>query len=330
MNIGIIGLGRIGEVHLKAIQQTEGVQVVAVSDIDKDYGQQVATNNNISYFFTDFQELIDHKEVEAVWVCSPSSLHYLHVTEALKNNKYVFCEKPLEIDLEKIHAIINNFPNIDKRLMVGFNRRFDPDFEHAKQNISIIGKPTIIKITSRDPAPPPLEYIKISGGIFMDMTIHDLDMARFMANSEVTEVYAIGNVNYMPEMKGIDIDTALITMKFKNGIICNIDNSRVSAYGYDQRLEIHGSEGMIQVGNKKMNQCMVYGNQAIESSVLENFFLDRYQDAYKKEVAVFKDCVINKKKFPSTAFDALKALELAEACGRSIKENKVITVEQNK
>ena len=324
MNVGIIGLGRIGKVHIEALKSLKNTTIKSISDIDETACKVVAAKYNIPDYSTDFKELINNGNIDAIWVCSPSNLHYRHVYEALKNNKYVFCEKPLETEIDKIKSLITDFPDIHKRLMVGFNRRFDADFAFAKQNIGVVGKPTIIKITSRDPSPPPTEYIRTSGGIYKDMTIHDFDMARFITDSEVSEVFAMGNINYIAGIEGVDVDTSLVTLKFKNGAICTIDNSRLSAYGYDQRLEILGDKGMLQVHNKKVHQCSFHTKEHIREGVLENFFLDRYKEAYKKEAVVFYECISEKKEFPVTAFDALKALELAEACKKSLEEKSLV------
>ena len=326
MNIGIIGLGRIGMVHLKAIEQINNVKTVAVSDVNEQLCKETAKRLNIAHYYTDFESIVSNKKIDAVWVCSPSDLHYTHVSEALKNGKYVFCEKPLEVKIGKIQSLLDMYSDIDRRLMIGFNRRFDPDFSFLKQNITTLGKPTIIKITSRDPTfPPDIQgYLDTSGGIFKDMTIHDLDMARFISESEVEYVCAVGAINYEKAIQGKDVDTSLVTLKFKNDILCTIDNSRVSAYGYDQRLEVHGYGGMICASNHKVNQCTVYSKESVSSSVFKNFFLERYEKAYQNQINAFYNSVEQAKEFPVTAYDALKALEIAEACGKSLKENRMV------
>ena len=326
MNIGIIGLGRIGLVHLEALQRVKSAKIVAVSDIDEKRCREVVETYQIPNYYLEAEEITTHPEVDAVWVCSPSNLHHLHVCQALSHNKFVFCEKPLETTIPKIKDIIAKFSDLERRLMVGFNRRFDPHFAHLQANLKQIGKPTILKITSRDPAPPPLSYIKSSGGIYKDMTIHDFDMARFIAQSEVEEVFATGQVNYLPEIEGLDLDTTLVTLKFENGLICNIDNSRLSVYGYDQRLEIHGAKGMLQADNQKIHNCTLYSDANIGTSLLQNFFLDRYKAAYLQEAVVFFDCIASDKPFPVGAEDALKALILAEACSLSVKEKRVVYI----
>ena len=324
MKIGLIGLGRIGQVHLESLGAIDGVEVVCVSDIDEILCQQTVNKFNIPTYTLTYEELVSDPEVQAVWVCSPSNLHFTHVTASLTNNKLVFCEKPLEIDIEKIKQLIDQFPDINKRLMVGFNRRFDPNFSFVKNNIQKIGKPTILKITSRDPQPPPIDYIKNSGGIFMDMTIHDFDMASFMVGAKPISIYATGGVNYNPAFTGIDIDTALITIKFENGVVCNIDNSRKCAYGYDQRLEFLGDQGMLSAENEKEHQASLFNSSGLQSALCKDFFIDRYTQAYSIENQTFIKCVQKNIEFPVTADDALIALQLAQASNDSLKQNKVI------
>jgi myo-inositol 2-dehydrogenase/D-chiro-inositol 1-dehydrogenase len=324
MKIGLIGLGRIGQVHLESLGSLDGVEVVCVSDIDETLCQQTVNKFNIPKYTLTYEELVSDTEVQAVWVCSPSNLHFTHVTASLINNKLVFCEKPLEIDIKKIKQLIDQFPDINKRLMVGFNRRFDPNFSFVKNNIQKIGKPTILKITSRDPEPPPIDYIKTSGGIFMDMTIHDFDMASFMVDAKPISIYSTGGVNYNPAFTGIDIDTAMITIKFENGVVCNIDNSRKCAYGYDQRLEFLGDQGMLSAENEKEHQASLFNSSGLESSLCKDFFIDRYIRAYSIENQTFVQCAQKNIEFPVTADDALIALQLAQAANLSLKQNKVI------
>jgi len=324
MKIGLIGLGRIGQVHLESLGAIDGVEVVCVSDIDETVCQQAIKKFNIPKYTLTYEELVSDPEVQAVWVCSPSNLHYTHVTACLSNNKLVFCEKPLEINSEKIQQLIDQYPEINKQLMVGFNRRFDPNFSFVKNNIEKIGKATILKITSRDPQPPPIDYIKSSGGIFMDMTIHDFDMASFMVDAKPISIYATGGVNYNPAFTGIDIDTALITIKFENGVVCNIDNSRKCAYGYDQRLELLGDEGMLSAENENEHQASLFNSSGLQSALCKDFFIDRYNQAYSIENQTFIECVQKNIEFPVTANDALIALQLAQAANDSLKQNKVI------
>ncbi len=328
MKIGIIGLGRIGKVHLDAIQRIPAFNVHAISDIDEDLCKRISAENHIPRYSVDYKDIVTDKDIDAVWICSPSKLHYDQVSLALQQGKYVFCEKPLETNLEKTKTLIERFPEIDEKLMVGFNRRFDPEFAYAKKIAHTVGRPTVLRIVSRDPAPPPISYLKGSGGIFIDMAIHDFDMARYLIGEEVTEVFATGSVNHIEEIKDFDVDTSLAILKFNNGAICSIDNARVCSYGYDQRLELHGNSGTVQVGNKRVHECSVFTENQVSTSILPNSFLERYKEAYIQEALVFYNCIRNKKKFTATAYDALKALELALACQKSLKENRVVQLSE--
>jgi len=324
MKVGIIGLGRIGQVHLESLSNISEVEIVFVSDIDETLCMETSKKYNILKYSLNYEDLVSDLEVQAVWVCSPSNLHFTHVSACLSNNKLVFCEKPLEIDDEKIKTLINKYPNINKRLMIGFNRRFDPNFSFVKNNIHKIGKPTILKITSRDPQPPSIDYIKSSGGIFMDMTIHDFDMASFLVGAKPISIFATGSVNYDSQFIGIDIDTALVTIKYENGVICNIDNSRKCTYGYDQRLEFLGDQGMLSADNVKNHHASLFNSSGLQSSLCKDFFIDRYTQAYFIENQSFVDCAQNNNEFPVTAEDALNALKFAQVANLSLKQNKVI------
>ena len=324
MKVGIIGLGRIGQVHLESLSNISEVEIVFVSDIDETLCMETSKKYNILKYSLNYEDLVSDLEVQAVWVCSPSNLHFTHVSTCLSNNKLVFCEKPLEIDDEKIKTLINKYPNINKRLMVGFNRRFDPNFSFVKNNIHKIGKPTILKITSRDPQPPSIDYIKSSGGIFMDMTIHDFDMASFLVGAKPISIFATGSVNYDSQFIGIDIDTTLVTIKYENGVICNIDNSRKCTYGYDQRLEFLGDQGMLSADNVKNHHASLFNSSGLQSSLCKDFFIDRYTQAYFIENQSFVDCAQNNNEFPVTAEDALNALKFAQVANLSLKQNKVI------
>lgn len=324
MKVGIIGLGRIGQVHLESLSNISEVEIVFVSDIDETLCMETSKKYNILKYSLNYEDLVSDLEVQPVWVCSPSNLHFTHVSACLSNNKLVFCEKPLEIDDEKIKTLINKYPNINKRLMVGFNRRFDPNFSFVKNNIHKIGKPTILKITSRDPQPPSIDYIKSSGGIFMDMTIHDFDMASFLVGAKPISIFATGSVNYDSQFIGIDIDTALVTIKYENGVICNIDNSRKCTYGYDQRLEFLGDQGLLSADNVKNHHASLFNSSGLQSSLCKDFFIDRYTQAYFIENQSFVDCAQNNNEFPVTAEDALNALKFAQVANLSLKQNKVI------
>ncbi len=238
INFGVIGVGRIGKIHIENLtNQINGAEVIAASDIFKTELEKVTQQFNIANAFSDYKDILNRSDVDAIVVCSPTDTHYQILLDAAATGKHIFCEKPIDLSLEKIQNINDAVEKNGVKFMVGFNRRFDPNFSkvHEVVNAGKIGEPHVLRITSRDPAPPPAEYIKASGGLFLDMTIHDFDMARFLINSEITEVYAKGAV-LVDEIfeKAGDWDTAIITLTYANGAMAAIDNSRQAVYGYDQ------------------------------------------------------------------------------------------------
>ena len=254
-NEGIIGAGRIGRVHAQSITNLiPNAKIKAVMDVYLDGVREWADTMGISDVYSDYNELLADPEIDAVLVCSPTDTHAEISIAAAKAGKHIFYEKPIDYDLNRIDMVLEAVKASGVKFQVGFNRRFDHNFARINQvtKDGVIGDPHIIKITSRDPEPPPVSYVKVSGGIFLDMAIHDFDMARFQAGSEVTEVYAIGDSLVDPEIgKAGDVDTAITTLKFENGAMAVIDNSRKAAYGYDQWVEFFGSKGSVEARNDK-------------------------------------------------------------------------------
>jgi len=247
VNIGIIGVGRIGKLHAGNLKyQVPGVKVLAVADIFEESAQQVAAQLEIPGAEKDYRVLLENKDIDAVVICSSTDTHAQIISEAAEAGKHIFCEKPIALDIDKIDQAITAVKKAGVKLQVGFNRRFDPSFKKAKDLVASgkIGTPHLLRITSRDPEPPPISYIKVSGGIFLDMMIHDFDMARYLLDQEVVELMAVGNCLVDPAIgEAGDIDTAIVTLKYEGGAWGTIDNSRKAVYGYDQRIEIFGSEG---------------------------------------------------------------------------------------
>ena len=324
--IGIIGVGRIGKIHLKNLfNQFKSVEIGAISDTDKKV-EKFCKKYNIKKFYKSYKSLIIDKSIDAVLICSPTNLHSQQIIFAAKHNKDIFCEKPVDLSLEKTKEVLNIINKTKIKFMIGFNRRFDPDFMKVKRmvNNGKIGKVQIIKITSRDPNPPSIDYIKNSGGLFIDMTIHDFDMACNMANAKVSEVYATGNTTNKKINRVGDIDTALTTLKFENGIICSIDNSRKSVYGYDQRIEIFGSKGMCGITNKNNKRTFLINGKEITKPFPKDFFITRYKQAYINEMREFINCLINKD-VPSVGIEnAIMSIRIALAAKLSYKENRKI------
>ncbi len=332
LKLGVIGTGRIGKVHIATlVQSVAQAEVVAVADIDLKAAQEVAATFGISTVFADYQEVINHPEVEAVVICSPTDTHAQYIVEIAKAGKHIFCEKPIDLSLEVIQGALEAVAKAGVKLMVGFNRRFDPNFLKIKQLVEAgkIGVPHILKITSRDPAPPPAEYSAVSGGMFMDMTIHDFDMARYIVGSEVTEVYTNAAVLVDPEIgKAGDVDTAIITLTFANGALGVIDNSRKAVYGYDQRVEIFGSKGMANADNNYPENHRFFGADGVHGSLPLNFFMERYLEAYAMEMKIFCDSVVNDLSLPVSGIDGLQSVAIALAAKKSYLEKRAVKLSE--
>ncbi|MDH5603136.1 MAG: inositol 2-dehydrogenase [Cyclobacteriaceae bacterium] len=331
IKVGIIGIGRIGQIHLhNLVTKFPMVEVTAIADIAPS-SQSHAEQYNLPHFYTDFRELIHDEKVEAVVICSPTDRHAEHITEAVKAGKDIFCEKPLDLTLEKARELMDAVDQSGVKFMLGFNRRFDPNFIKIKSLVKAgkVGDVQIIRITSRDPAPPPVSYIKSSGGMFLDMTIHDFDMARHMAASEVKEVFAVGRNMVNPEIgQAGDIDTALITLTFENGALATIDNSRQAVYGYDQRVEVFGSGGMAGTTNNTPDNHYFYDKDGQHGALPLNFFMDRYTDSYLNEMKEFIDCILQDLKPGVGAKDGLMSLAIGKAANLSMKENRPVSIKE--
>ncbi len=327
IKFGIAGVGRMGSIHLEnLVTKFQDAEVVAISDINPNTNT-LAEKFGISKVYDQFEDMVNDKEIEALVICSPTDFHANHIILAAKAGKQIFCEKPMDLSLETVKEVIKIVEAAGVKLMIAFNRRFDPNFKKVQRIVSEgkIGKPQVIKITSRDPGPPSVSYIKVSGGLFLDMAIHDFDMARFMVNHEVEEVYATGAVFVDPEIeKAGDIDTAVTTLTFKNGTIAVIDNCRKAAYGYDQRLEVFGDSGMCGSGNKLHDNNFHYDSNGVHTALPLDFFMDRYADSYFNEMRAFIECLKNNEAPPTTGHDGIMSLAIGLAAKKSLAENRPV------
>ncbi len=332
IKVGLIGAGRIGRFHAETIKaNVDFVEIKSVADIFAENIKDWAENLGIKNVYKDANEILEDKEIDAVLICSSTDTHSQLIIDSAKAGKHIFCEKPIDFDLNRIHKALDEVEKVNVKLQIGFQRRFDPSFKRAHDIIRAgkIGEPHILKITSRDPCPPPIEYIKVSGGIFLDMTIHDFDMARFLIGSEVAEVFATGEVRVDPEIKKAgDIDTAIVTLKFSDGTIGVIDNSRKAVYGYDQRVEVFGSKGSIAVNNDHLTNTVLSNEEGIISHNPKNFFMDRYKDAYIAEIKAFCDSILNNTKPLVTGKDGLEPVIIGLAAKKSLAEGKPIKIER--
>lgn len=332
INIGLIGAGKIGRVHAtNLVSRIPNAKLVAVSDVFVDAAKKFGADFGISHVYESHQPILENPEIDAVAICTISETHAPLISEAATAGKHIFCEKPIALDLAKIDAALETVKKHNVKLQVGFNRRFDANFKQVRDVVQNgqIGEPQILRITSRDPAPPPIEYVKGSGGIFLDMTIHDFDMARFLMGSEVTEVYATGNILVDPAIgEAGDIDTALITLRFANGAMGCIDNCRKAVYGYDQRVEVLGSKGMVETGNNTANKATVSDSSGVHGALPLYFYLERYMDAYAAELQAFVNAIQKDEPTPVTGNDGRAPLIIGLAALKSLKENRPVKLSE--
>jgi myo-inositol 2-dehydrogenase / D-chiro-inositol 1-dehydrogenase len=332
LRIGIIGAGRIGKVHAETLAfRLPLATLSAIADVNADAAREVAQRCRIPRALQDSGDIFADPAIDAVVICSPTQTHADLVIEAARAGKHIFCEKPIDHSLSKIDLALSEVKKSGVKLQVGFNRRFDANFRRVRDAITQgeIGIPHLMHIVSRDPAPPPISYIKVSGGIFLDMSIHDFDMARFLAGDEVESVYAAGAVRVDPEIgKAGDLDTALVVLHFKNGMIATIDNSRQAVYGYDQRVEILGSKGAIATENRYPNQAILSTASAIQRDLPLNFFMDRYTESFENELLAFVDAVLHDKPVPVTGSDGRAAVVMGLAARKSFEQRRPVQLEE--
>ncbi|KTC91178.1 inositol 2-dehydrogenase [Fluoribacter dumoffii] len=318
--IGIIGAGRIGKLHAENIKNyLPQFELNAIADpcLNKAWADRLS----IAGQYTASEDVLFHQNLDAVLIASPSNLHVVQIKAASEAGKAIFCEKPIGLYEEEILEVLHTTQANGTLLQLGFNRRFDPSFSHLQKQVHAgeIGAVHLVKITSRDPVCPTKEYCATSGGLFMDMTIHDFDMARFLTQSEVIEVYATGAVLINPDFAALDdIDTAIIQMRFANGALGVIDNSRQAVYGYDQRIEVFGKEGMLLANNQLKHSVMHYANKFTEQANPEYFFLERYHQAFRAELDSFYSAWLHNSPSPVSGRDGLQALRIAQAAKRSL------------
>ncbi|RPJ17876.1 MAG: inositol 2-dehydrogenase [Chloroflexi bacterium] len=331
INIAVIGTGRMGSVHVRNItRHIPEVNLIAICDIRLDAAQAVADECGIQRVVKDYHELLADPDIEAVLIAASTPAHAMIIKDAARAGKHIFCEKPIALDLAEIDEALKEVEKANVKLQIGFNRRFDKSFQKVHEIVCSgeIGHPCILHITSRDPEVPAMEFMRASGGMFLDMTIHDFDMARFQVG-EIEEVYAIGNVLVEPELKEFgDIDTNVVTLKFANGAVGTIDNSRKAVYGYDQRLEVFCSNGTALAENQKENVAVKGNPEGFHSARVPHFFMNRYAPCYVEEVRQFIECVREDKPTPITGKDGRAAVVLGYAAGKSLRENRPVKVSE--
>lgn len=334
LNIGIIGAGRIGKVHLESISyHVKNATVTAMADLFmNEETEKLIRSYGVSKVTKDYKDILNDKDIDAVLVCSSTDTHAAISIEAINAGKHVFCEKPVDHSIEKIQAVadaLKEHPDI--KFQVGFNRRFDHNFAAIRKayDDGKIGEAHILKITSRDPEPPNPAYIKVSGGIFLDMTIHDFDMACFLTDSDVEELYVNSAVLVDPAIgEQGDVDTAIITMKMANGALAVIDNSRKAAYGYDQRAELFGSKGMVATSNDTVSSAVISNADGVTGEKPLFFFLERYMSSFSEEMRQFTEAVINDTEVPVGIHAGLQSVKIGLAARKSVEEHRPVKISE--
>ncbi len=327
VTIGLLGAGRIGQTHARALNDIPSAELAAVFDPDEAAAQAVIDLTGARRAAID--DILADARIDAVIIATPTDLHAEQMGQAARAGKAIFCEKPIDLDIARVRACLDVVDATGVQLMVGFNRRFDPSFAELRRRIDNgdVGAVELVQITSRDPAPPPMDYVERSGGLFRDMMIHDFDMARFLLGEDVVAVSATGSVLVDPAIgQAGDVDTAAATLTSVSGKIAVITNSRRATYGYDQRIEVHGAKGMVSAENLRATTVTVADARGYHVEPLLDFFMQRYRDAYRCELSAFVDAVATGGACTPTGADGLRALELAEAAARSTVEGRVISV----
>jgi len=327
INIGILGAGRIGKVHALSLKKIENVNIKSVADPFLD--EKWAKNFGIKNGYKEVEKVLDDESIDVIYICTPTHSHANLIIEASKRGKAIFCEKPVDLDITRILQVKEVLEGNNTTFQIGFNRRFDKNFIKIANYVKngTLGKLLSLKIVSRDPVAPPRNYVKSSGGLLLDMTIHDFDMARFISNSEVKEVNARG-ASLITDYGDIDIDTVMITMTFENGGFGLIENCRETTYGYDQRLEVFGTKANINCNNVFDNSVEVTNKEGTIGDKPTYFFLERYEDAFFKESIDFINSIKNNIPVSVGIEDGLESALIAFASNKSLKENRNVTLNE--
>jgi myo-inositol 2-dehydrogenase / D-chiro-inositol 1-dehydrogenase len=327
MNVALFGAGRIGKIHAANVASQPSVSLKYIVDVFPEAAAELARQHGAQA--TVSETVLGDSSVDAVVIASSTDTHADLMMRSAAAGKAIFCEKPVDLSLERARKCAEAVANAGVTCMIGFNRRFDPTFAALKARLDSgeIGEPEMMIITSRDPGAPPVSYIKVSGGIFKDMLIHDFDMFRWVLGDDAETVHATGSCLTDPAIaEAGDIDSSVVTIRTRRGRLCQINTSRRAVYGYDQRFEVLGSGGMLLAGNVRATEVVAYTTKAVCTDVPEAFFLERYRAAYAIEMAQFFKSLSEGKSVPTSVDDGVKALELADAATRSWAEQKIITL----
>ncbi len=333
VTVGMIGAGRIGKVHTESIcNYVRNARIKTVADpYMNDTTKKWLLSMGVGGTATDYHDILNDPEIDAVLICSSTNTHSSISLEAIAAGKHVFCEKPIDHDLGKIKQVVQALKGSNIKYQVGFNRRYDHNFAAVKKAITdgAVGDVHIIKVTSRDPEPPSAEYAAVSGGMFLDMTIHDFDMVRFLAGCDAEEIYAQPAVLVDPAIgEAGDVDTAIITLKMANGALAVIDNSRRAAYGYDQRAEVFGSKGMAATANDTASSMVLSNADGVTGEKPLYFFLERYMQSFATEIKAFINAIENDTDTPVGVEDGLKPVLMGLAAKKSAQEHRPVKLSE--
>ena len=327
LRFGLLGAGRIGQIHGRNIASSPDARLVAIADVDGKAAAGLAERTGAGVRAAD--AIIAAGDIDAVLIGTPTDTHADLIEAAARAGKAVLCEKPVDLASARVETCLAVVRKAGTPLMIGFNRRFDPNFAALKKRVAdgAVGTVEIVTVISRDPGPPPVSYIERSGGLYRDMMIHDFDITRFMLGEEPVEVAAYGSSLVDPAIgKAGDVDTALVMLRTASGKLAQISNSRRAAYGYDQRLEVHGSKGMARAENVYETTVEIAGEGGFTRDPVQNFFLERYAEAYRRELAAFIDAVRNGRPPSPSGEDGLQAQRLADAATESRKSGRPVAV----
>ena len=329
INFALFGAGRIGSMHAGNLVRNSQAQLVALHDPLQANADRLAGELGCMQMVPD--QIFASDDIDAVLICSSTDTHADLIEAAVAAGKHVFCEKPIDLSLHRVRLCLERISHSDCKTMIGFNRRFDPHFQALQQQVEAggVGAVELVSIISKDPAPPPLDYIRVAGGLFRDMTIHDFDMARFLLAEEVVSVSARASCLVDAAIgEAGDVDTAVITMTTASGKLAQISNSRRASFGYDQRIEVHGSRGMLVAQNVAENTVLAYNQRGVSSAKPLHFFLERYEAAYQAELDSFVRCLMGEKIKLPTLDDGLQALMLAEAALLSLQQGRNVELSE--
>ena len=331
VKMAVIGTGRMGSIHVRNIARLmPEADLVAVCDIRLEVAQAVADELGIPRVVKDYHDLLDDRDIEAILIATSTDTHDFIMKDVAAAHKHIFCEKPLALELKKIDQALQVVQRSGVKLQVGFNRRFDKSFQRVHEIVASgrIGHPCILRITNRDPDFPSMDFLRVSGGIFLDLAIHDFDMVRYQMG-EVEEVYAAGGVLVEPKLKEFgDIDTDVVVLKFTSGALGTIDNSRKAVYGYDQRLEVFCSNGTAMANNEAETTILQGDTEGFHSAKPPYFFMQRYAPCYVEEVRQFIECVRDDRPTATTGTDGRAAVVLGYAAWKSLRENRPVRISE--